>query len=339
MNTSATVPAALDGRLPDGDPVVVHFSGALPGGVWLVEVRQPARRHAPRRGSLDRAGRRRAARARARVDLLTPLRRLDAASGWRPLDARRRREPARLPAPRTVARSATATFRASGRSRPTRPSSPASPGSVEMPSASRPFTTELVTDLVGRGVADRAARCCTPACRRSRAASARTPSATASPRATAATINAVRHEWRSRDRRRHHRRPRARHRHRRPRRRAPRARAGPRSMVTPDTPVRVGRRPAHRLARARVVAPDDARGVRRTTPRSSGAYRAALDARVPLARVRRQPPHPARTGARDDAPTRPGRRRPRCPRAGGRCSTPCAGAARRPPSRSPSSSA
>ena len=27
------------------------------------------------------------------------------------------------------------------------------PGSVEMPSASRPFTTELVTDLVGRGVA------------------------------------------------------------------------------------------------------------------------------------------------------------------------------------------
>src|SRR5439155_18734698 len=41
VNTSATVPAAVDGRLPDGDPIVVHSSGELPGGVLLVEVRQP----------------------------------------------------------------------------------------------------------------------------------------------------------------------------------------------------------------------------------------------------------------------------------------------------------
>src|SRR5439155_27197404 len=41
VNTSATIPAAVDARLPDGDPVVVHFSGELPGGVLLVEVRQP----------------------------------------------------------------------------------------------------------------------------------------------------------------------------------------------------------------------------------------------------------------------------------------------------------
>ena len=41
VNTSATVPAAVDGRLPDGDPIVVHFSGDLPGGALLVEVRQP----------------------------------------------------------------------------------------------------------------------------------------------------------------------------------------------------------------------------------------------------------------------------------------------------------
>ncbi len=41
VNTSATVPAAFDGRLPDGEPIVVHLSGALPGDVWLVEVRRP----------------------------------------------------------------------------------------------------------------------------------------------------------------------------------------------------------------------------------------------------------------------------------------------------------
>ena len=41
VNTSATIPAALDARLPSGEPVVVHLSGALPGDVWLVEVRQP----------------------------------------------------------------------------------------------------------------------------------------------------------------------------------------------------------------------------------------------------------------------------------------------------------
>ena len=47
--------------------------------------------------------------------------------------------------------------RATGRSPRTRPSSRASPGSAEMPSAGRPFTPELVTRLVARGVAHRAA--------------------------------------------------------------------------------------------------------------------------------------------------------------------------------------
>src|SRR6185295_13908843 len=47
VNTSATIPAALDGRLPGGEPIGVHLAGALPGGVWLVEVREP------RAGSTD----------------------------------------------------------------------------------------------------------------------------------------------------------------------------------------------------------------------------------------------------------------------------------------------
>src|SRR3989442_10746808 len=35
VNTSATIPAALDGRLPSGEPIAVHLSGVLPGGLWL----------------------------------------------------------------------------------------------------------------------------------------------------------------------------------------------------------------------------------------------------------------------------------------------------------------
>ena len=41
MNTSATVPAAVDAATPDGEFVVVHFSTELPTGLWLVEVRHP----------------------------------------------------------------------------------------------------------------------------------------------------------------------------------------------------------------------------------------------------------------------------------------------------------
>src|SRR5262249_5845233 len=43
VNTSATIPAAFDGRLADGEPIVVHLSGGLPGGMWLVEARRPHR--------------------------------------------------------------------------------------------------------------------------------------------------------------------------------------------------------------------------------------------------------------------------------------------------------
>ena len=70
VNTSATIPAALDGLLRTGRRSTasrssVHLSGGLPGDVWLVEVRQPRRQH-------DRAAparprrRRRAARRRHR---------------------------------------------------------------------------------------------------------------------------------------------------------------------------------------------------------------------------------------------------------------------------------
>ena len=63
------------------------------------------------------------------------------------------------------------------------------PGSAEMPSAGRPFTTDLVTALVAGGVADRARSRCTPASRPSRRENRRSPSATECRRATARLVN------------------------------------------------------------------------------------------------------------------------------------------------------
>jgi S-adenosylmethionine:tRNA ribosyltransferase-isomerase len=148
VNTSATVPAAVDARMPDGDPVVVHFSGELPGGVLLVEVRQPADgatvpRVVDRPSELDLLG-------LGRVQLharFADSRRLwlatavftDGATLLDFLDAHGR--PIRYRhVPREWPIEAYQTVFAR------------EPGSVEMPSAARPFSTELVTDLVGRGV-------------------------------------------------------------------------------------------------------------------------------------------------------------------------------------------
>jgi S-adenosylmethionine:tRNA ribosyltransferase-isomerase len=148
VNTSATVPAAVDARMPDGDPVVVHFSGSLPGDVLLVEVRQPAYgttapRVVDRPVELDLLG-------LGRVHLHAPFadsQRLWIASatfdGDVPLldflDAHGR--PIRYRhVPREWPIEAYQTVFAR------------EPGSVEMPSAARPFSTELVTDLVGRGI-------------------------------------------------------------------------------------------------------------------------------------------------------------------------------------------
>src|SRR5688572_23573744 len=42
VNTSATVPAAVDATAPDGTAVVLHISTELPTGLHLVQVRHPA---------------------------------------------------------------------------------------------------------------------------------------------------------------------------------------------------------------------------------------------------------------------------------------------------------
>ncbi len=146
VNTSATIPAALDGQLPHGEPIVVHLSGALPGDVWLVEPR------APRDG------------ATAPLQLERPVTIPLLAGGNVQLLTRfgdsRRLWLARLELAQPAIEYATEhgrpiRYRHVSEEWPLRDYQTVfarEPGSAEMPSASRPFTTELVTDLVTRGV-------------------------------------------------------------------------------------------------------------------------------------------------------------------------------------------
>jgi S-adenosylmethionine:tRNA ribosyltransferase-isomerase len=159
VNTSRTLPAAVDGRL-DGQPVVVHWSTRLPpsaggtrdDGRWVVEVRDPdghgstVRRPGGPAGAvveLDGGG---------RLVLAEPLdpgsdRLWVAAPTMRDPVAHMRRHgrPIRYgyterDQPLQAYQTVFAVPSADGL------------GSAEMPSAGRPFTTAVVTELVSRGV-------------------------------------------------------------------------------------------------------------------------------------------------------------------------------------------
>ena len=146
VNTSSTVPAALDGWLPGGEPIVVHLSGSLPGGVWLVEPRHPHDGSTaplvlsdPTDIGLLGGG---------RIHLLERFE--DSARLWL----------AKLSLDRDVLdysaeHGRPIRYRHVGRDWPLARYQTVfgrEPGSAEMPSASRPFTDELVTNLVTRGV-------------------------------------------------------------------------------------------------------------------------------------------------------------------------------------------
>ncbi|MBV9487153.1 MAG: S-adenosylmethionine:tRNA ribosyltransferase-isomerase [Frankiaceae bacterium] len=150
VNNSATIAAAVDGRRR-GEPIAVHFSTSLDDGSWVVELRPPGRAT----GHLDdvavgdwielpdgagllvresfpmpgRAGSR-LWRARVAVEVAVPayLERVG-----RPIRYAYVPDPWPLAAYQTVFA--------------------AVPGSAEMASAARPFTTDLVTALVSRGIA------------------------------------------------------------------------------------------------------------------------------------------------------------------------------------------
>ncbi|MDQ2751104.1 MAG: S-adenosylmethionine:tRNA ribosyltransferase-isomerase [Actinomycetota bacterium] len=150
VNTSATLAAALDGRRADGRAVTVHFATALDDGAWLVELR-------PRHGA---TGPLPDVAAGERIELpdgvlLTVLAPGSAEQGvprlWRAGVAlegdvvsylARTGRPIRygyVPEPYPLAEYQTVFAR--------------QPGSAEMPSAGRPFTAQLVTDLAVRGIA------------------------------------------------------------------------------------------------------------------------------------------------------------------------------------------
>ncbi|AOP46557.1 S-adenosylmethionine:tRNA ribosyltransferase-isomerase [Streptomyces lydicus] len=164
VNTSSTLPAAVDGRVGDGrgrgEPVVVHFStradrwhpaGRAVAGRWAVELRSPDGRGSTR----PRAGGPPGAVVRmpggARLALEAPVDPGGVRLWWARLRGaradelmRRHGRPIRYgytdrDQPLAAYRTVFAVDSPGG-------------GSAEMPSAARPFTAELVARLVSKGV-------------------------------------------------------------------------------------------------------------------------------------------------------------------------------------------
>ncbi len=147
VNTSGTLAAAVDGTDPSGRSIVVHFSTELGPGMWVVEPRRPLRGSTERWGD-DEPPRTIALPGGASLQLLEPY----AQSGrlWVALVC--------------VASPVARWLAVHGRpirygyvERPWPLSSyqnvyVTEPGSAEMPSAGRPFTTDVVTRLVAKGV-------------------------------------------------------------------------------------------------------------------------------------------------------------------------------------------
>jgi S-adenosylmethionine:tRNA ribosyltransferase-isomerase len=151
VNTSATLAAALDGRRrATGATVTVHFSTALPEGGWAVELRPGPRANGPLRDVV----------AGELVDLCDGLLKVveayypdGQAAGsrlWRaevdlPLDVPRylARHGAPIAYDYVPARWPLESYQTVFAREP---------GSAEMPSAARPFTGQLVADLVAAGV-------------------------------------------------------------------------------------------------------------------------------------------------------------------------------------------
>ncbi|MGI8810560.1 MAG: S-adenosylmethionine:tRNA ribosyltransferase-isomerase [Acidimicrobiales bacterium] len=147
VNTSATLPASLDATRPDGSVVELHLSTPLPAGLWVVELRQPARP-----GTLpfraDVSGETLAVAGGGRVELLARYPRSgrlwvavvhvpDDLHAYLAVHGR----PIRYGhVDRDWPLSAYQTVYAN------------EPGSAEMPSAGRAFTAELITALVARGI-------------------------------------------------------------------------------------------------------------------------------------------------------------------------------------------
>ena len=146
INTSATLPAALRGRIGDV-PVDLHLSGRLPGGYWLAELRRPAWPASlpvpggseeevvslAAEGSAALVARWRGSRRLWVVALDLPVDDLSfLRAHGRPIRYGHLRDDWPLSTYQTVYAT--------------------DPGSAEMPSAGRAFTPEIITALVARGI-------------------------------------------------------------------------------------------------------------------------------------------------------------------------------------------
>jgi S-adenosylmethionine:tRNA ribosyltransferase-isomerase len=147
INTSGTLPAAVDAIGPDGTTLVVHLSTRLDADRWVVEPRRPEDRSTvrwhgdppPRSMALGEGASLELVESYlgnprlwvARLALPQPTLTWLAVNG-RPI----RYDHVERPWPVSAYQNVWVT----------------EPGSAEMPSAGRPFTTDLVTRLVARGV-------------------------------------------------------------------------------------------------------------------------------------------------------------------------------------------
>jgi S-adenosylmethionine:tRNA ribosyltransferase-isomerase len=163
VNTSATLPAALPGRIrmPSGaEPAPVHVASALEDGTWVLEIRRPDGR-GPRRDLTP--GTRIDLPAAIVATLLTPHPEPSSGAATRLWRAAVRQHAggghdALAPdlAGYLAGHGHPISYGYLRRSFPLRDYQTVFaryPGSAEMPSAGRPFTERLVVDLVTRGVA------------------------------------------------------------------------------------------------------------------------------------------------------------------------------------------
>jgi S-adenosylmethionine:tRNA ribosyltransferase-isomerase len=162
VNTSATLPASLDATLESGEPASLQLSGRLPGGLWVVELRhrhgdgaRGGRTGSPGRPWLDArpgtvvrlAG---GGLAELRLPASAEVKEGGPVRMWvgtltlpEPVLAylARHGRPIRytyVPQPWPISAYQTVFAEV--------------PGSAEMPSAARPFSAELITRLVSRGI-------------------------------------------------------------------------------------------------------------------------------------------------------------------------------------------
>ena len=153
VNTSATLPAALDGTLQDGRRVVVHFATRLDDDTWAIEVRPAVRAHGPLTSLVN--GDRVLLTGGASATLLTgypdasgPVSRL-----WRAAISLPDQVPDVLRLLYRHGRAITYEYvRGTWPMENYQTIFAIHPGSAEMPSAGRPFTDELVTSLITRGI-------------------------------------------------------------------------------------------------------------------------------------------------------------------------------------------